>query len=118
MIKLISNAKKTVLHYIYFINNKKIKVVTAESFEQYIPFTNVRLFFSVIIYNNMQFRKCVISFFVKVKNETNINVVLIHFKEEIYYSMENSVYLHKCSVEELMITCEARRSSGFLFEKT
>lgn len=51
-------------------------------------------------------------------NTGNINVVLIHFKEEIYYSMENSVYLHKCSVEELMITCEARRSSGFLFEKT
>lgn len=74
IIKLISNAKKTVLHYIYFINNKKIKVVTAESFEQYIPPTNVRFkimfFFSVIINNNMQFRKCVISFFVKVKNET------------------------------------------------
>lgn len=50
-------------------------------------------------------------------NTGNINEVLIHFKEEIYYSMENSVYLHKCSVEELMITCEARRSSGFLFEK-
>lgn len=50
-------------------------------------------------------------------NIGNINVVLIYFKEEIYYLMENFVYLYKCFVEELMIICEVWCFFGFLFEK-